>query len=576
MFHLTLSDGMQRSRGVMFPESIPHIPSIYPYCRGSAAQTAESSVTTIFSKEIPTTHFSVDTELNEELLKLHKRLFLGDNGVQREIDSYIFAELIFRDPERAKRLSGGQKGLHKRLNTGMIGTVHVDKLPDLGEYIRVIIFFSGDAPPETQLPNTLIHSLVHEALPCIKRTKQIKSRTWGDEMPRPATAACVSILLGTLLGLYPSSSKQPLFQERCDIVAAMHTLQCYPDTKKQQFMDKIPHVLRICFMEYVPWFVHTYMPIESEIIKKCNTTDVYFKTYVNTCDSFRQQLQSIKTPEDLFKHENIAAQCIERCTRTCKFKMHRHLFFKDTHIACTEEVDSETFSKALELHQFVNHHRCYKKGYGRGVVSKDMSHDLRIFSEGASELTIKCASSLHQALQIHRLPVNIARQQEEAIIQKFPNCNMQFMQCRFLYLCGTCIFQGRNNKKQKFRLSLLDGSLQCNTCKKGFSVLRVDLLGTVVYYMGQALFLCPFCLKCAPYDASGGCFTGVCSKCPLTQKADAKVGKKVCVRCQNTNINTTITLLNAQTMCMEAVDLCSEHTPSVGLMKFITEITQIP
>jgi hypothetical protein len=165
---------------------------------------------------------SSDTELNDHLHHLYDNMLRGCNEAQREIDQYIYGGIILSDSGTKARLQAcvpGQR-LFELLKTPTAYSIHRDTLPDLGNFIRKVVLFSGDYPADTQIGNTSISSCIYEALPNIKRTKHVKNRIAcvAPLAEGQTTNAIVTVILGTLLALYPGAAKTPSFKTRCRLV----------------------------------------------------------------------------------------------------------------------------------------------------------------------------------------------------------------------------------------------------------------------------------------------------------------------------------------------------------------------
>lgn len=83
------------------------------------------------------------------------------------------------------------------------------------------------------------------------------------------TMACINVMHGTLLKLYPLGAKTPTFNARVNLLARMMQLTSSPDmsTEKQVlFMQQHPALMRICFMEYSINALSDWLPCERELL----------------------------------------------------------------------------------------------------------------------------------------------------------------------------------------------------------------------------------------------------------------------------------------------------------------------
>ncbi len=302
------------------------------------------------------TAFSEHTDIDAHLQLLYQRVLAGQLDAQTEIDSLIFAELLLDDAAtRCRLLALQDPDLVTRLRSSVPHTIQAANLPDLGTHIRSVVYLSGDAPPSTSIPNYLLHLMIYEALPNIKRTKQTRHTDSSRLLPMCTAmgAACVNVMLGTLLGLYEHAAKRAVFKTRCNIVAEIYRVQCLTDTDRQAWLLSVPNLLKICFMEYVMWFISNFMPTELAIISSRPSTAVYLNTYASVCDTFRQAM--LDSSAVLCDLDAVASQHIERCVRMCKFKMCRHQCLTAAppqHVELPTQADIQAAMAMCPLHRY--------------------------------------------------------------------------------------------------------------------------------------------------------------------------------------------------------------------------------
>ena len=118
--------------------------------------------------------------------------------------------------------------------------------------------------------HTLSCMLLHDSLPCMKRCKRPVAtsaaapkqlaKTTAAALPPPEVlgrsinpvdvAACINVLYGTLLKLYPLGAKVPTFKARVAMTTRLMALAGLPTADQQKFLADHPALVRICFMEY--------------------------------------------------------------------------------------------------------------------------------------------------------------------------------------------------------------------------------------------------------------------------------------------------------------------------------------
>lgn len=439
--------------------------------------------------------FSEDKTLNAILVDLHDRILSGGAGLRLQVDRYVQLELLLRDTRTAKRLScilG--PGLYTHLRTDVQDTLHVNNLPDLGCHIRNVIFFSGNNPPSLQMPSCFVFITIYEALPNIKRTKMMKksnSNFISNNADNCLVSASINVLLGTLLGLYGHASKFPPFPTRCNIVAQIRKLQCASIDKKQDWLWRHPYIVKICFMEYVLWFIENFLPVEYSIIHQRLCTDTYYKIYKGLCDSFRQNVSEIGP--DIGKLEMSAQHHVERCFRICRFKMERHQQTPCSINTNPQNITKESIAAAMQSYHIKRSRLYTVKSKGRSGFCRDFSNETRLTQEVPDINNVTVIDHIHQMLHTSPLPHNIAQSQMRAINKKTRNCSKRMLSARSIHICIVCCLQHKPIGSYNLRYMVDTGTIQCTTCVNDWSVIRVQTFGYVMYYSTGAFFLCTFC-----------------------------------------------------------------------------------
>lgn len=221
-------------------------------------------------------------------------------------------------------------------------------LPDLGMFIRAIIqkrFFTPSimkhahrakqsVNPWHRLPvprpsNTwmLLDSacacILHESIPCLKRVKRSqKGLSLKGCYSKEDLSACIAVLYGSTMKLYPLGYKAPTFRSRVVMMDRISSVMQAGVDGMVRFINENMDLVRLCFMEYVVNIISFDMPCERELLLSHNAMESFEPTCITMCDTFRQE--SIGTGHEPWGALNGSARlCIERCIRICKFKMLR-------------------------------------------------------------------------------------------------------------------------------------------------------------------------------------------------------------------------------------------------------------
>ncbi len=217
--------------------------------------------------------------------------------------------------------------------------------------------------------HTLSATLLHDSLPCMKRSKRpvvpsAPQSTNQQQPPLPRqrmqplspvsecgkgdqvdVAACINVLFGTLLKLYQLGAKTPTFKARVAMTtrygqrfayciqtstkspltvlfgSRLMDLSTLPIAEQNAFLAEHASLVRLCFMEYSLNALVDWLPCERELLlRTCPAMDTYLRIAGSMCDIFRQD--ALATGLESWELLNrAAATSIERCIRVCKFKV---------------------------------------------------------------------------------------------------------------------------------------------------------------------------------------------------------------------------------------------------------------
>ena len=520
--------------------------------------------------------FSGNKEIDNAVRALYKRVLNGERGAQTEIDSYIYAELLFRErPESIVFNSGIGSGYIELLRSRGFSGIHSHSLPDIGNFIRSVVFFSGDKPCASFDADMPLIACIYDSLPNIKRTKQLKAKFEPLVGNGAQFSAIVSILLGTFLGLFPRSAKAPYFRKRCDIVSFLRKMQCLGEEEKVEALRGMSNVIKLCFMEYVQFCVVEYMPVERGVMMKGRTTKAFLNTLPGVCDIFRMQINDLEV-FDLNNIDKIAVQCIERCYRLCKFKMHRHVPNRDFFPQSYKSVDWDVFSSALGIADY-----CYFSNSQRfcgkwGFNVFDHTRELRLMFPDTPEEVLKYSCVLNQKVKTFKLPGNITAKQVTSLRKQYNYCQDSEEAISKFFVCLGCIMLGRGQKRV-FRYSCRDGVVECVRCQEPRSVFKINFVGAILYLCGEVFIMCPVCLEILnlsmfDYGVASGCRN--CCRPPVAKESvisTSRKKRKPCFHCFLPSSN-ILTLLDSKIMCMVDLQVCNKHMPQNHVRKYINEV----
>lgn len=274
-------------------------------------------------------------------------------------------------------------------------------------------------------------NLLLESIPCMKKAK----RSCASQAQHPLcfadvveTMACINVMHGTLLKLYPLGAKTPTFQARVNLLARMLELTSSgagTTTEKQVlFVQQHPSLMRICFMEYSINALEEWLPCERALLfpEGNHAMATYSSIAVAMCDIFRQD--AIATGRESWHVLNgMAAVCIERCIRVCKFK----LFRVPEPIVRGPHIQADSFlAECMGCRSF-----------------SARSMDLAMHLMGGDRDRAAKILSMQCNLQVFALPECVAVQQLESMDRIHSACSSKLAAAQRITFCSVCAINGK-------------------------------------------------------------------------------------------------------------------------------------
>ena len=380
----------------------------------------------------------------------------------------------------------------------------------------------------------LCATLLHDSIPCIKRSKRSclsTSASCHSDPVQPGSkaplytpvdvCACVNVLYGTLLKLYNLGAKVPTFNSRVNMMSRLMHISSLSMEEQASFLRRYPFLTRLCFMEYTLNALVDWMPCEKELIfGMCTSMQTYASVAVAMCDVFRQDA-IITGHEDWSLLNKAASVSIERCIRVCKFKMvklveppikYGHLQSSLFDQECLKipfinfdalsSVPMGKGSKNAGGQQLQNN-----KAHGGKISNRSenalcnnggMSGDegpfegaelglfealLQSISQSHSSATdqgsknlraaMESCRAMHSNLRIYALPECVALAQKETLDSIHSACTSRLASAQRISFCVVCAANGKGFKG-KLRMCCISGDLSCVACNAG------DYFGTIL------------------------------------------------------------------------------------------------
>jgi hypothetical protein len=270
--------------------------------------------------------------------------------------------------------------------------------------------------------NSWCTSLLQETIPCLNRYKRGFKHTYDvDSVDSQEVRACIQVMYGSLLKLYPRGSKTPIFNARVNIVCRIQTLLEMDQLQQMEFVKLYPSLIKLCLMEYCYNVFLDFFPVEYSLISTHPCMAMYDVTAKVMFDAFRRDVISTGL-ESWDVMESKAASTIERCMRMCKFKMNKNASMQTVH-----SVQTCNFQDPL---------------WGMHYAHGDISVLSKIYTD-VDKKQIAFANMIQSNIMTFALPLSIRTRQAESLKTHFGSCDFSMDAMRYFQICSTCVVNGK-------------------------------------------------------------------------------------------------------------------------------------
>jgi hypothetical protein len=513
-------------------------------------------------KEEPLVYCPEDKKLNDAVSHLHSLARSGTyyDSIQSHIDGYLGAVAFVREnPSKAD--------IARRIVCNYMQSPQEGNLPDLCGMIRGMLDGNGE-----RFSGSHAFLSMFQALPCVR--KPLKKITANIDRDFHLS---INVLLGLMLGLYPSSLKFPPFSVRVNIFRRVHCL--LTNGTGVEFCKSNPHLITLAYMEYCAYVIPCYMPAEHEVLCKEQGMQSFFQTCSLICDSFRQD--SVLTGEENWKSlDDICVALVERHARTCK---NRSKTKSSTAGLCLKiSADHSNFYMSLPfVYPYAVHHEdssnCIMAGEMKFLVDPDESTRGNNFrDESALDMpNLEHAVAIQRIVNAQYLPKNLFHVQMKSFARKTAVCERSALSGSKLYLCIPCILRGPNTLKPGVmrgmcKLDVQSGTYMCSYCSNP-EIVHMNTLGKVVCIRNHRFYYAPCCNSVQLYTGRGDEFYETIQKDTLLlrvtcshqkPKVQQRQGRHRCAVCNNVSTQEPHTSVDHLSGEMHTVYLCGRHTPN--------------
>jgi hypothetical protein len=397
-------------------------------------------------------------------------------------------------------------------------TFHYYNLPDLMPVIRSTLM--------GLCPSLWLQKLFNMFL-CGKRYRRLVS---ANESGCQLASAVVNTLHGLVLGLYPFNERRMDLQKRTWLAGAVHLV--LTDGQHVAFVDAHPCLICLSLMEYIVNAVEDFCPVEWALL---GVTTSAKSQCLASFEAFREATINATVGSAGFW------QALERDAQPVvallgKF-FHRAVFYQHRVRGVLAPAMVKHLTLALETRVIQNSSSIF------GQLRAALPNILFQEAEGLEEIWT--------TVYIRRLPSHTTMLQMGSLERLGGMCEYLEQQLHAFPLCLMCALTRRGDAVNGlFRHDCVDGRLVCNECLTPKHVVRVNLLGRVLYVRDRAVVLCERCLRPKSWDAVCAC------------DAEDAAKESGCCVCGNANVFSSKGVINVDRMRMQTVGFCYKHSLS--------------
>jgi hypothetical protein len=469
---------------------------------------------------------------------LHSRL-KEDSSVRGQLDCYLLA------------LYHNERAPLEWMVLDHSDTFHYYNLPDLMFLIRSTLM--------GLCPSLWIQKLFNMFL-CGKRYRRL---VHTNDNACQLTSALVNTLHGLLLGLYPFNERRMDLRKRAWLAGAVHQVLTAEGGAAfhVDFINEHQHLMCLSLMEYIVNAVEDFCPVEWALL---GVTASAKSQCLASIEAFREATVSTAAAAAMMiiiakKEEGEGGSSSNNNNNNIDIGS-----FFWTRLDREAQPVVSSLIKFFRGASFYQHRPrsvlalAHVKHLPLAMGTRIIQNSSSIFGQlraALPDIHFKEAEALEEiwtALYIRRLPAHTTMQQIDALERIGGMCSFLERELFDFPLCLLCALTRRADVlRGLFRHDCIDGGLVCNECLNPVHVVRVNLLGRVLYVRDRAIVLCEKCLRPKCWDTP-------CSSCGA-EDAEAVSG---CCVCHNANVFSSKEVIDTQAMRMHTACFCYKHSLS--------------
>jgi hypothetical protein len=522
---------------------------------GQSCSDVESCPDDNVTKSCPTQDFQKsfckDPIINQTLANLHDRLKHGDKSVQCEIDTYLIA-CACEDSLSWDTLQMLRPEPHD--------VAQYNTLPDITRFIP--FSFTSDPGPG-------IIAYYMQLLSPLKRKSRIRRGFPTSPTCNVEASVCLNLIQATLLGLYPRSTKKPIWRTRVAIAGSIYKLHTAPFETQCKFLSLSHDLLRVCFTEYIANVRVDFCQVENRYLSRhASFLPSYDVACFNLFDHIRQTCVQLTN----WNWGNLNSSCLsalDRVSRMCR-----------TQLIQPQIVPNFGSVKVQHI----------KNAMTRHVVYSDQHYT-------ALQTSASITAMIHDTIQVHMLPWNMVTMQATRIVQNFSDSLFPVLTACEKHICVRCT-HGTNarlvQRVSKLRMDTTTMQITCATCKTEDTVVRINVFGKLLSIRNIKYFACQECtalhiydpvnpLKCTRYNLQApiprlqqgdrSSFPMIPTEPEGIKNLEKRTDKKNrCKWCGRVCSARTLQLLHVPSASVVHITLCFKHFPPAFMLKMIIDV----
>lgn len=430
------------------------------------------------------------------------------------------------------------------------------------------------------LATSWLAAMLTESLPCIVSQSKKGIRHGSRPVPTPKEVdACLSVLCGTLLQVYPKRIKTPTFRAKVTLLRRVWGMMNRAFEDKLSFVNTHESLIHLSLQEYTCNVLRDYMPVELEFFTKHQDgMSEYLEHIAVVFDTFRREC-ILTGDEEWDMMNSYCRSLIDRSRRTYRVRV-----AQCQGIVCYHRCQHGAGSGLMGTERSLGSGGGMGRGAAEGIrVGKECvqpwmwdayhvfgnRHVMSMLYPDKTKEELMVACGLQRVIQTYALPVVVRERQQQSLELLYGRCEMLKRAKRVIRVCTQCAFASRQIS-DRYRLDLQNDRLSCEKCKSE-DVLSIDMVGILLGVGTRYHLMCPGCCSMKQWIGLGSEL--ISCNCNVTVQ---KQSMHRCAVCQAKSVVAPLPPLpDFDKKRFLTLTLCSKHRPPNHILSGIHEVSQV-